>query len=370
MGYLPMLTGPELLLWTDAFFQVFSVREFSDLLRYRLDERLDEYTGPNQPLKDAIADVIDAYQRQDREDVLISAAVESRPRSEALLRLARKKGATADFDEQRLEVLIRDTNSLLDISKWLDKVGGLQVRVCRIEIAVSGGGQRFGTGFLVGPDLVMTNWHVVYPLLAAEDANTTYAGPTAAPSDLVCRFDYKVLANGTTNPGNAFALATEWRVLLSPNSKAGREPRADELDVAILRLRESAGSLPVGKAGSKGAYRGWISFGSGSAPGAFRENAPLFIIEHPSAAPLKLALDTHAMLQVNANGTRVRYSTNTEPGSSGSPCFDQEWNLIAVHHSGDPSPPDHRPAYNEGIPAPAIVSLLAAKGLTLAPFAE
>jgi hypothetical protein len=365
-----MLSGPEILLWTDAFYRAFSSREFSDLLRYRLDERLDAYASENDPLKDAIADVIDAYQRRDEEDVLISAAVESRPRNEALLRLAQKKRATADFDEQGLQVLIRETNSFLNISQWLDKVGGLQVRVCRIEIAASGGGQRFGTGFLIGPDLVMTNWHVVYPLLTSEERNATNGGPMVAPGGLVCRFDYKVLANGTTNPGNTFQLAADWKVLLSPNSKVGREPQADELDIAIVRLREPAGSLPVGKPGAKGSNRGWISLGSGSPNGAFKEHAPLFIIQHPSAEPLKLALDTDAILNENANKTRVRYATNTEPGSSGSPCFDQQWNFIAVHHSGDPGSPDHRPGYNEGIPAPAIVSHLATKGLTLAPFAE
>src|SRR5262245_4062501 len=139
-----MLSGPEILVWTDAFFRVFSARDFSDLLRYRLDKRIDEFAGPNEPLKDAIANVIDAYQMRDEEDVLISAAVESRPRNEALLRLAQGKRATADFDEQRLEVILRDTNSFLNISQWLDKVGGLQVRVCRIEIALPGGKQRFG----------------------------------------------------------------------------------------------------------------------------------------------------------------------------------------------------------------------------------
>jgi V8-like Glu-specific endopeptidase len=31
---------------------------------------------------------------------------------------------------------------------------------------------------------------------------------------------------------------------------------------------------------------------------------------------------------------RVQYLTDTLPGSSGSPVFDSEWNLVALHHSG------------------------------------
>jgi V8-like Glu-specific endopeptidase len=61
------------------------------------------------------------------------------------------------------------------------------------------------------------------------------------------------------------------------------------------------------------------------------------------------------------NNTRVRYRTNTEEGSSGSPCFNQDWELVALHHSGDPN--FERPAtYNEGIPFEAILKRLAAKG--------
>ena len=41
--------------------------------------------------------------------------------------------------------------------------------------------------------------------------------------------------------------------------------------------------------------------------------------QHPEGTPLKLALDTEAVISLNANNTRVLYSTNTEPGSSGSP---------------------------------------------------
>ena len=70
------------------------------------------------------------------------------------------------------------------------------------------------------------------------------------------------------------------------------------------------------------------------------------------------------MISVNANGTRVRYRTNTEPGSSGSPCFDQNWSLVALHHSGDPNFDGiKQPEYNRGIPIAAIRSLIEARGL-------
>ena len=74
---------------------------------------------------------------------------------------------------------------------------------------------------------------------------------------------------------------------------------------------------------------------------------------------MKLALDTQAVVEVNQNQARVRYRTNTEPGSSGSPVFDQNWNLVALHHSGEPA---FQPHWNEGIPFATIVNLLTQRG--------
>jgi hypothetical protein len=62
----------------------------------------------------------------------------------------------------------------------------------------------------------------------------------------------------------------------------------------------------------------------------------------------------------NGNGTRLRYDTNTEGGSSGSPCLDAKLNLVALHHGGDPDT-GRLAQYNQGIPIDRIVSHLAAR---------
>jgi V8-like Glu-specific endopeptidase len=69
------------------------------------------------------------------------------------------------------------------------------------------------------------------------------------------------------------------------------------------------------------------------------------------------------VIGANGNGTRMQYRVNTEGGSSGAPCFNTEWQLVALHHSGDPNfEVDHKPTYNEGIPVGAILKLLAERG--------
>src|SRR5262249_17145068 len=106
--------------------------------------------------------------------------------------------------------------------------------------------------------------------------------------------------------------------------------------------------------------RGWVRVPDAAPP--FKERMPVLIAQHPDGQPLKLAADTDAVdrkagLWVNANGTRIRYATTTEGGPSGSPCFDFDWNLIALHHYGDPA--QHHPAgWNQGVPIGMVRSRL------------
>lgn len=56
------------------------------------------------------------------------------------------------------------------------------------------------------------------------------------------------------------------------------------------------------------------------------------IIQHPGGGPKQVSLFANVVVFVG--GGRIQYLTDTLPGSSGSPVFDAQWNLIALHHSG------------------------------------
>jgi hypothetical protein len=139
-------------------------------------------------------------------------------------------------------------------------------------------------------------------------------------------------------------------------TKDGQQPDPNHLDYALLRLESTPGNNPIGGKAT-GEERGWVSIPQDAF--TFAPKSPLFIVQHPDRKPMKLAFDTEAVVGLNSNGTRVEYTTNTEPGSSGSPCFDQKWNLVALHHSGDPN---WVPTWNEGIPITLILNHLKNNG--------
>jgi hypothetical protein len=270
-----------------------------------------------------------------------------------------------------LERIIKATNSFLDVDKWRTKLGQIETQVCRIEIR-SNRGTIYGTGFLLAPDVIITNYHVIEAVIEGEQGRTTNRGTSAMPGDVILRFDYKRLADGTTlNPGTVYHLATEnWLIDKSPMSQVDSvpEPKSslpelDQLDYALLRVNGTPGNDAVGnKAEPAAPPRKWIEVPTQVS--TLHPNSALFIVQHPQGDPLQLALETDAIIGVNANSTRVSYRTNTLPGSSGSPCFNSNWELIALHHSGDPNfDPAHKPVYNEGIPIITIMDLLGQRGL-------
>jgi hypothetical protein len=68
------------------------------------------------------------------------------------------------------------------------------------------------------------------------------------------------------------------------------------------------------------------------------------------------------LVEFNGNRTRVRYRVNTEPGSSGSPCFDRNWDIVALHHAGAYKD-DAKDRFNQGIPIGRIVADLRSQGI-------
>lgn len=167
-------------------------------------------------------------------------------------------------------------------------------------------GNGMGSGFLVrGSDLhhhysgewvVVTNAHVI-----SDDPLEQSASPASLPAD-EARIRFEAI-----DPDQKYSV----KEILFSSSRS-------ELDCTIVSLQSSvehakpypiATRLPlVGK------------------------NQRVYVIGHPRGGGLSYSIDDNLLL--DHEKPRVHYRTPTEGGSSGSPVFNQQWDLIALHHAG------------------------------------
>jgi hypothetical protein len=197
-----------------------------------------------------------------------------------------------------------------------------------------------GTGFVVNgkslhqalPERVfITNSHVVPEGLAPQEAIVFFRG-----------LDADLAAHG-------FRVARLWwRDPSSTRTSSGSRSRG--LDIAILELENVPDDIePIP-----------LAAGLPRLDGDTPQRA--YVIGHPRGLNQpQFSLQDNLLLDYD--GTYVHYRSPTEPGSSGSPVFDNKWALIALHHAGFPDTPRLNQrggtyAANEGIRLSAIVEAL------------
>lgn len=174
--------------------------------------------------------------------------------------------------------------------------------VCKVQV----GRRSVGTGILVGPNLLMTNNHVI--------KNAAQAGSARAI------FDYQLNSDGQPLPIRTFKTAPEHFFMTSPDT---------ELDFTIVALkRQSIKHVPL-------SIYPWTKLIS--TPGKSQDGDPLNIIQHPRGQFKQLAIRNNELISVpSGKPDFLYYTTDTEPGSSGSPCFNAEWQMVALHHRAVP----------------------------------
>ncbi|MBK8211294.1 MAG: DNA/RNA non-specific endonuclease [Rhodospirillales bacterium] len=69
-------------------------------------------------------------------------------------------------------------------------------------------------------------------------------------------------------------------------------------------------------------------------PGQLQEGEFVSIIQHPSGNTKQAALRENRVIWSDANF--IHYQTETAPASSGAPVFNDQWYVVALHHSGVP----------------------------------
>ncbi|MFJ7332292.1 trypsin-like serine peptidase [Streptomyces sp. NPDC101116] len=216
----------------------------------------------------------------------------------------------ADIHREAMD--LPDANErIIDLSNelqaWSFLPRGVRAGATVARITLRRGGRELphGTGFLVSPRLLMTNHHVL--------PDESFA------RNCFAEFNAQVTADNVPD--------TVVRMELDPGAFFTADQR---LDFALVALA----ATPDGPA--PGDVFGWnrLSVQIGKLVLGEKVN----IIGHPSGRLKEIALRDNAVL-VRLDDF-VHYTTDTEPGNSGSPVFNDQWEVVALHHSGVPKKDD------------------------------
>jgi hypothetical protein len=288
-----------------------------DALRETVLARLGRNVYAYSSAKDYGQVVLDLVRAAEQEGWLLSlvnALNEARPDNDRFARIASSLGISGLAGdaavEDSLQRLIATKSLEIDPDVWRNRLGQIERSVCRINMA----GRSVGTGFLVGPDVVLT-------------AGFTVGWPgdkSGTGEDLEFLFDYRTDASGQAlTRGSVFGLSRQGTIAIGT---------AGNGDFALLRVDGSPGAQPIGgtTAESAAQLRKWIEL-----PQVFAllsKGTPLAIAHHPRAGPLQISFG-----QVEAIHP-LSYSLDTAPGSSGAPCFDaRSLEPVALHMGRDPA---------------------------------
>ena len=176
--------------------------------------------------------------------------------------------------------------------------------VCRIQVPETG---QQGTGVLIAPTLVLTNYHVLATAAAPQIEENAHGAELS--------FGNITAADGTEAVGQKFGLAADKPLVQSSP--------VDKLDYALLRVEDAIKGQQVdGKIQIAPLTTDVPAQGMG-----------LHILQHPGGSAMKIALSSNGITSVVKDKGLVQYVTRAAGGSSGAPCFNDQWEMIALHHA-------------------------------------
>lgn len=224
-------------------------------------------------------------------------------------RIAAQAAGTEAIDLQRPSLLI-DT---VGLERVLGKTDFLGVDFLEVALAVSrfvgrinirrrpGQTVGFGTGFMVSPRLLLTNNHVLHNEQEAQHSEV--------------EFDYQYDRFGRLLPVVVYGLEPQTFFITNK-----------DLDFTLIAVRPtSLNNIELKR-------YGWSRLIGEQGKALLGE--ALNIIQHPKGEAKQIVLRSNELVDLFDNF--AHYITDTEPGSSGSPVYNDQWEVVALHHSGVP----------------------------------
>ena len=227
-------------------------------------------------------------------DPLSAEASGERVKTAMARRRLQMRSGVADQEIAGAEAKKGPRDNFMPVS-FLATGAGVARAVARVRNRAAG---TLGTGFMCSPGLFITNFHVI--------------GSPAEARSAIVEFDF--VDGGQTGP-------TRYR--LNPDACFVFDEVVERDYVIIALGARHSGQLPA-------EAFGWCPLSPAGNKHSIGEFAN--IIQHPDGREKEVVLQDN--LIAARSDFALHYVADTEGGSSGSPVFNNEWQVIALHHWG------------------------------------
>jgi V8-like Glu-specific endopeptidase len=240
-----------------------------------------------------------------------------------------------------IERIIPSENNLLPVH-FLEEGAVAQRAVARVIVP----GKWRGTGFMVSQSLLLTNNHVLPSAALANMAQIEFNYQLDYQGNPQTVDTYSLDANDTfyTNAPLDFTLVrvspkcrwvfarNGWPVNTGmPGGELYYEQMYEEtpnLAGPVVGPTPYPYLRPIRVCTHAGVKWGWLQL---QPMIQVAKEQHLNVIQHPRSRRKEVALQDNRFTKIFANV--LHYTTDTEPGSSGSPVFNNGWDLLALHHA-------------------------------------
>lgn len=184
-------------------------------------------------------------------------------------------------------------------SNFTELIAVTKRKVGRIVLIQDAKRTGYATGFMVSKDLLLTNWHVFRDASMARESELhffyEYNVQGRPVSPVVFKFDSSVFFNN------------------------------EALDYCFVRVqpRDVTGKVPLDSIGYL-----YLDKGLGKIGDIGKEK--LNIIHHPLGDYKQISIRENTFVDID--NTKIFYITDTAQGSSGSPVFNDQWQVVGLHH--------------------------------------
>lgn len=304
-----------------------SFRRYSSLKIF-VSDHFDELQlndiATSQALKVAADDLIEHFEENGNVPDLILALWQERPQNPKVQTFVARLQDTvrqhlqldpADLDKSEYPFELPSEYEDVELEAFLPKqysyeadVGklrrGLELSsaVCRVSFTDR---PVTGTGVLISPDLVLTNYHVLsHQEVALEQLSNQIP---------YLRLEFGCFSSESDSASASESFSVETVLACSPPG---------QLDYALLRVEAE-----IANARNIQPIRPLLVIPS------LAPRMGLSVLQHPQGTVMQVSLSASGVVGTDSQRGRVWYVNRTQGGSSGSPCFDEEWQLVALHHA-------------------------------------